>query len=118
EVVGTFAVAVDRASVLSAREAATRSLALGAAGALVFALGLAGLLSRRITRPLQRLHRGAIAIARGDLDQRIAISEGDEIGDLATAFDDMTEALKENQGRLAARMREIVALHDAGRAVS
>jgi signal transduction histidine kinase len=118
DIVGVFAVAVDRGPVLSARRTATRSLILGAAGAIVFALGLAGLLSRRISRPLQRLHQGAIAIARGDLDQQLEIDESDEIGDLATAFGNMTAALKENQRRLAARMREIVALHDAGRAVS
>ncbi len=116
--VGLFAVAVDRAPLVSAKTAATRSLVLGAAGAFVFALGLAGMLSRRLTGPIARLHRGAIAIARGDLDQTIEVAEGDEIGDLATAFSHMTKALKENQARLAARMREIVALHDAGRAVS
>jgi signal transduction histidine kinase len=118
ETVGMFGVAVDRAPVLTARRAAMRSLALGAAGAFVFALGLAGLLSRRLTRQIGRLHRGAIAIARGDLDYDIAVKEGDEIGDLASAFTHMTKALKENQQRLAARMRELVALHDAGRAVS
>jgi signal transduction histidine kinase len=118
EIVGVFAVAVDRAPLGSARAAATRSLALGAAGAFVFALGLAGLLSRRITRPIANLHQGAVAIARGDLDHEIEVSEGDEIGDLAAAFSHMTSALKDNQRRLAARMREIVALHDAGRAVS
>ncbi len=117
-VVGIFGIAVDRATVLAGRTAATRSLGLGAAGAFVFAIGLAGFLSRRISRPLQDLHHGAIAIARGDLDHTIAIPEGDEIGDLAKAFSHMTTALKENQRRLAARMREIVALHDAGRAVS
>ncbi len=118
EPLGVFGVAVDRAPLLSARSAAMRSLALGAAGAFVFALGLAGLLSRRLTRPLGRLHTGAISIARGDLDHHIEVAEGDEIGDLATAFSHMTAALKENQRRLAARMRELVALHDAGRAVS
>ena len=118
EIVGVFAVAVDRAQLSAARAGATRSLALGAAGAFVFALGLAGLLSRRITRPIAHLHRGAAAIARGDLDHQIEVSEGDEIGDLAAAFSHMTGALKDNQRRLAARMREIVALHDAGRAVS
>lgn len=118
EVVGIFAVAVDRAPLRSAKTASTRSLALGAAGAFVFALGLAGLLSRRLTRPIAHLHRGAIAIARGDLNHEITVAEGDEIGDLARAFAHMTKALKENQERLAARMREIVALHDAGRAVS
>jgi signal transduction histidine kinase len=118
QVAGIFGVAVDRAPVLEARRGATRSLGLGAAGAFAFAIGLAGLLSRRISRPLQNLHHGAIAIARGDLEHEIDIAEGDEIGDLARAFSHMTTALKENQRRLAARMREIVALHDAGRAVS
>ena len=118
EIVGVFAVAVDRASLGSARAAATGSLALGAAGAFVFALGLAGLLSRRVTRPIANLHQGALAVARGDLDHQIEISVRDEIGDLAAAFSHMTGALKDNQRRLAARMREIVALHDAGRAVS
>ncbi len=117
-VVGILGVALDRQPVIEARSGATRSLALGAAGAFIFALGLSGLLSRRITGPLQTLHRGAIAIAKGDLDQKISVAEGDEIGDLALAFSHMTSALKENQRRLAARMREIVALHDAGRAVS
>ncbi|HUH01490.1 MAG TPA: GAF domain-containing protein, partial [Kofleriaceae bacterium] len=118
EPVGVFAVAVDREPLVSAKSAATRSLILGAAGAFIFALGLASLLSRRITRPIADLHTGAIAIARGDLEHRIEVTEGDEIGDLADAFGHMTRALKENQARLAARMREIVALHDAGRAVS
>src|SRR5262249_26674937 len=58
------------------------------------------------------------AVARGDLDHKIDIPRGDEIGELAEAFAHMTTTLKENQQRLAARMREIVALHDAGRAVS
>ncbi len=118
EVVGVFAVAVDRSSVASARQTAFKSLGFGAAGAFLFALGLAGLLSRRIAHPLSRLHQGATAIARGDLDHEILVEEGDELGDLAAAFANMTTALKVNQRRLAARMREIVALHDAGRAVS
>ncbi len=118
EIVGVFGVAVDRAPLGAARDMATRSLALGAAGAFVFALGLAGLLSRRMTRPIAHLHQGALAVARGDLDHQIDVSVRDEIGDLAAAFSHMTSALKDNQRRLAARMREIVALHDAGRAVS
>jgi signal transduction histidine kinase len=116
--VGVFGVAVDRGSVSSAKTVAFRSLAIGGAVALLFALGLAAVLSRRIGQPIGRLHRGAVAIARGDLDHRIDVGGTDEIGELAQAFRHMTTALKENQQRLAARMREIVALHDAGRAMS
>jgi nitrate/nitrite-specific signal transduction histidine kinase len=39
------------------------------------------------------LHRGAIAVSRGDLDHRIVIAGGDELTDLATAFNQMTSTL-------------------------
>lgn len=116
--VGIFAVAVDRAPLATAQRVATRSLVLSAAGAVLCALVLGYLLSRRLTGPLSRLHRGAQAIARGDLEYRITVAEGDEIGALATAFAHMTGALKENRERLAARMDEIMALHEAARAMS
>jgi signal transduction histidine kinase len=120
--VGMFAVAVERGALARAQQAAARSLGLGAAGAVAFALFLAFLFSRRLTRPIARLHAGALSIARGQLDAGLAHiqapEKGDEIGDLAEAFTAMTRSLRENQERLAARMREIVALHEAGRAVS
>ncbi|HUQ05900.1 MAG TPA: ATP-binding protein [Kofleriaceae bacterium] len=115
---GLFAVALDRRPLLRAQRVAFRSLAIGAALALVFALALAGVLARRVGQPIAKLHRGAVAIARGDLDHTLDVAEGDEIGDLSVAFAHMTGTLKENQQRLAARMREMVALHDAGRAMS
>ena len=116
--VGLYGVAIDRRDVSRAQRVAFRSLAVGAAVALGFALLLAALMSRRLGEPIARLHRGALAVTRGDLDHRIEVAEGDEIGELARAFSHMTTTLKENQQRLAARMREIVALHDAGRAMS
>ena len=118
ERLGMLAVAVDEDSLAAAKVQAWRSLALGGASAVIFALTLAALLSRRLTSPLGHLHAGALAVARGDLDQRIVQETGDEIGDLAVAFAQMTRAVKENQERLAARMREITTLHEIGRAVS
>jgi HAMP domain-containing protein len=115
---GMLAVGVDEDALVSAKLSAWRSLALGGASAVLFALALAALLSRRLTRPLGHLHAGALAVARGDLDHQIVPETGDEIGDLAVAFAQMTRAVKENQERLAARMREIVTLHEIGRAVS
>ena len=117
--VGLLGVAIDQRQVVAAMQAARQSLILGATGALLFALGLAALLSRRLVQPLARLHAGALAVARGKLDVDLPLSEDrDEIGDLARAFRTMTQSLRDNQERLAARMSEIVALHDAGRAIS
>jgi len=116
--VGLIGVAVDRAPLAATKRLAIRSLVVGGAIAIAFALVLALFWSRRLGAPIARLHRGAIAVSRGDLEHRIDIPGGDELTDLATAFNQMTSTLKDNQARLAARMREIVALHDAGRAVS
>ncbi|MBA3451548.1 MAG: GAF domain-containing protein [Deltaproteobacteria bacterium] len=116
--VGLIGVAVDRAPLAATKRLAIRSLVLGGSIAIAFALILALIWSRRLGAPIARLHRGAIAVSRGDLEHRIDIPGGDELTDLATAFNQMTSTLKDNQARLAARMREIVALHDAGRAVS
>jgi signal transduction histidine kinase len=116
--VGIIAVAVDRGPLAATKALAIRSLVIGGVGALAFALLLALFWSRRLGAPISELHRGAIAVSRGDLDHRIVIAGADELTDLAEAFNQMTATLKDNQARLAARMKEIVALHDAGRAVS
>ena len=118
ERLGMLAVALDEDALLVARRRALVSLIGGGAAALLFGLILAATLSRRLTRPLGHLHLGALAVARGDLDHRITPETGDEIGDLAVAFSQMTRALKENQEGLAARMREMVTLQEITRAVT
>jgi signal transduction histidine kinase len=115
---GMLAVVSDKSILAQAKVQAWRSLAFGGASAFLLALGLAALLSRTLTRPLGRLHEGALAVARGDLDTAIPRETSDEIGDLAEAFAQMTRAVRANQERLAARMREISTLHEIGRAVS
>ncbi len=116
--VGLLGVAVDREPLAVARRRAVTTLVAGALLALGLAIFLSNLLARRMTRPLQNLHAGALSIARGDLDTSISVDTMDEIGDLAEAFRIMTRSLKENQEGLAARVRELVTVHQVGRAVS
>ena len=66
-------------------------LSLLAAGSLALVFG--GLLAWRVVRPLRRLTAAAQGIAAGDLSQRVDISPGDEMGDLALAFNQMAERL-------------------------
>jgi two-component system NtrC family sensor kinase len=117
QVVGFLGVALDREPLAAARRRASTTLLLGALSALLLAIALADLLSRRLTRTLGNLHAGALSIARGDLDTRITVNSNDEIGDVAEAFRVMTRSLKENQEGLAARVRELVIVHQVGRAV-
>jgi two-component system sensor histidine kinase BaeS len=67
-------------------------LIAGGAGALV--AGVAAFLAGRyITRRLRAMAEGAGAIAAGDLSRRVADSSGDELGELAVAFNRMADSL-------------------------
>jgi signal transduction histidine kinase len=116
--VGALAIATPRDALEAAKVSSARLLGLAAAGAAVLALVFSAGLARRISGPVRRLSEAALAVARGDLEHRIPVETKDEIGELAGAFGVMTRALKENQDRLAARIREIVTLHEIGRVVS
>ena len=60
---------------------------------VVVAALAATVVARRISRPVQQLAEGAVAIARGDLNQRIEPVTDDEIGRLAAAFNHMAAQL-------------------------
>ncbi|HEY8923575.1 MAG TPA: ATP-binding protein [Polyangia bacterium] len=116
--VGFLGVALDRETLAAARRRVTITLVLGAVSVLLIAIGLADVLARRLTRPLQDLHAGAMSIALGNLDTKIGVDSPDELGDVAEAFRVMLQSLKENQEGLAARVRELVTVHQIGRTIS
>jgi PAS domain S-box-containing protein len=71
----------------------------GIAAALVGCLA-ALILARRITSPLEELRAGALAVAGGDLAHRLEVRSADEIGELATTFNHMTNDLQAQQTAL------------------
>jgi len=74
-----------------------------AALALVLAVGVAGVLSRRLTRPLTLLTAAAGAVARGDLQFRFiapSSAQHDEAQMLAVTFHQMLHALRERDEQL------------------
>ncbi|MDX1393775.1 MAG: ATP-binding protein [Gemmatimonadota bacterium] len=79
----------------------TRWLALVASAGVV----LTYLLTRRMTRSLEHLAAGAEAVARGELDVRVADPGNDEIGRVARAFNTMTASLRRTLRELASRER-------------
>jgi len=60
----------------------------------LFIVTFAVIIIRSVTYPLTRLHKGTEIIAEGNLDYKTNIRTPDEIGQLSTAFDRMTENLK------------------------
>lgn len=72
---------------------------------VVSALGYA--LARAVTRPLRHLTAGALAIADGNLDQRVEISGSDELSRVAAAFNTMSENLRTYVGELKGSRDEL-----------
>jgi len=68
-------------------------LAIGSLLAMLLAVGAAIWLLRSKLRPLGELVRQAEALGAGDLDARLNLSSQDEIGQLASSFNRMGEAL-------------------------
>lgn len=61
---------------------------------LISALIIGIFVSRSITKPISKLKDAAIDIAQGNMDAKIDVKPGDEIGELAEAFDNMRTSLK------------------------
>jgi len=65
--------------------------------------------SRKITRPIRLLTKGAELIGQGRLDHRITIGTGDEIQQMAETFNRMADSLEKNsieRGRYLKRIKK------------
>ncbi|MCW2615392.1 MAG: diguanylate cyclase with sensor [Frankiales bacterium] len=98
-------------------------------GAAALAAGIALLLARATTRPLEELGDAAARVAGGDLSTSIDVRSRDEVGRLAAAFNAMTSDLRTYVGALqhsrdelqagVARLGETLAgTHDLDRILS
>ncbi len=64
------------------------------------------LLANRLIRPISQLNKAAKAIALGQLDKRVKIESRDELGSLATSFNQMANRLKTSFKELDNRVKE------------
>ncbi|MFO7606381.1 MAG: HAMP domain-containing protein [Desulfurivibrionaceae bacterium] len=69
----------------------------GAMAVLLAGAAMAILASRLITNPLEELARAAGRVAAGDLDYRVPVRSGDEIGRLKAVFNDMVEKRQQRE---------------------
>jgi signal transduction histidine kinase len=90
---GTARVGLAEAGMQRAVNTVTGQLLLTTVLVSVIGIAAATALTWILTRPILSLARAAEAVAQGDLNQRISRWADDEIGDLAEAFNTMTESL-------------------------
>lgn len=76
-------------------------------------LAVGWLVSQRLTRPLRGLSKGVQAVIAGDYRQRVPVSGGDELAELSSTFNHMTERLGELQ-HLESQLRRRDRLHALG----
>lgn len=95
----SLAVGVDETEALhSLRRSGWLGIILSALAGLLTA-ALLMLMARRMERSIERVTEGAVAIAGGQLDQRIEVRSSDETRLLAESFNRMTDRLREQIAR-------------------
>ena len=72
-----------------------------------FGLGLAILISREITRPIEEMRKKTLQIARGDYSGRLDVLGNDELGQLAGAVNNLSVRIEESQELSEAEQRRL-----------
>lgn len=80
---------------------------LGAGIGTLVAIAAAYLVTNRLMKPINELTRVTKVIADGNYDEKIYISQTDQIGELADAFNTMTFVLRKNIWELAQKNAEL-----------
>ena len=104
---GFIVVARPRAVFADTLRALLPSLAVTGLVALGFALIVAGLLSRTITRPLRDLVGGVRRFASGDYGTRVPIAGPSEVAEMSTAFNEMAGEIQRARGSEQAFLADI-----------
>jgi len=112
---GDSRIAVVRTSVpLTAIEQTLRSvqikIVLGGALIAIFAAAVSLAVSRRISRPLEQMQRGAARFARGELNHKLPVPNSEEIGGLADALNYMAGQLHERIETITRQRSELEAV--------
>ena len=95
---GFIVVARPRAVISDSLRALLPSLVVSALVAVGFALIVAGLLARTITKPLRDLAEGARRFAGGDYRARVSAAGPSEVAEMGRAFNDMADEIGRSRG--------------------
>jgi two-component system, OmpR family, sensor histidine kinase ResE len=91
-------------------QSTTKFILLVAGVAIILTTIFAFFLSTRITAPLRKMREAAFEVARGKFDTKVPILSHDEIGELATAFNQMGRQLKFNMNALSQEKEQLASI--------
>jgi two-component system phosphate regulon sensor histidine kinase PhoR len=78
---------------------------------VIAAAGVSWYVTRKIIQPLEAIKKGAQAFARGDLSNRLAVPDTEELSELARSMNQMAENLTNRIQEALNRQRELEAVH-------
>jgi len=108
-----LAVEIDTREVLAPLKLVLARVVILGLLAIAIVVVLAWYAARSLSRPIVKLTQSAHKIAGGRPDERVAIDRNDEIGELAKAFNAMTDDVQQMHATLEEQVRERTAeLHE------
>lgn len=110
DIVGTVYIKSDIETVYEQMSEISRIFAVGTSISLVITIILGILIARTISRPILDMRKQAQAMARGNFSRKVKVYGNDEIGQLAVAFNHLTNRLQEAQSSTEAERRKLASV--------
>ncbi|ARD48373.1 cell wall metabolism sensor histidine kinase WalK [Sporosarcina sp. P37] len=110
EIVGSLYVEANIESVFQQIEEINRILAGAAAVSLTITIIVGIFIARAFTRPISDMRRQAQAMAKGNFTRKVKVYGMDEMGQLAIAFNHLTNQLQESQSTTESERRKLTSV--------
>ncbi len=110
EILGTIYIESNIENVFDQVNEINRIFAVGTAISLVITIILGILIARTITGPISDMRKQAQAMSRGNFSRKVRVYGNDEIGQLAIAFNHLTNRLQEAQSTTEAERRKLASV--------
>ncbi|MFJ8064292.1 cell wall metabolism sensor histidine kinase WalK [Psychrobacillus sp. NPDC096426] len=110
EVIGSLYIESNIENVFGQMNEINQILAGGTAVALAITIVLGILIAQTITRPISDMRKQAQAMAKGNYSRKVRVYGNDEIGQLAIAFNHLTNRLQEAQSTTEAERRKLASV--------
>ncbi|MEK5330594.1 cell wall metabolism sensor histidine kinase WalK [Lysinibacillus sp. FSL W8-0992] len=107
EIIGVLYIEANIESVFEQMNDINRIFLGGTAVSLVVTIFLGILVARTITQPIADMRKQAQAMAKGNFSRKVRVYGTDEIGQLATTFNHLTNRLQESQSTTEAERRKL-----------
>lgn len=110
EVVGTLYVTANIEKVFKQINEINQILAGGVVMSLTITIIIGIFIARTFTRPISDMRRQALAMAQGNFSRKVHVYGNDEMGQLAIAFNHLTNQLQESQSTTESEQRKLASV--------